>query len=87
MEVSFCPVVIFKIQDKPLYSIPDEEWDVEQFTLLSRMNEFVIKLYWVQITECEDELKEINRQIVFSKRMFFDVNDVIHFGLNWLLIL
>ena len=78
MKISLSPILIFEVQDKPLYSIPDEEWDVEQFTLLSRMNEFVIKLYWVQITECEDEPKEINRQIISSKRMFFDFDDVVH---------
>ena len=82
MKISLSPILIFEVQDKPLYSIPDEEWDVEQFTLLSRMNEFVIKLYWVQITEYEDEPKEINRQIISSKRMFFDVNNVIHLVLN-----
>ena len=39
---------------------------------LSRVNEFMIKLYWIQITKCEDASKEINGQIISSKRMALD---------------
>ena len=70
--------MIFEVEYEPLYAIPDEERNIEKFTLLSRMNEFVIKLYRVEVTECKNEPEEINCQIIFSKRMSFDADDFIH---------
>ena len=72
VKIRFLPVTIFEEENEPFYPIPDKEWQIEKFTLLSRVNEFVIKLYRIQITKRENESEEINSQIVFSKRTLFD---------------
>ena len=43
MEVGLLPVSVFEEQ-QPLYSIPQKEGDIEEFTLLCSMNEFVVQL-------------------------------------------
>ena len=77
MVICFCPVFIFQIEYKPLYSIPYKERQIQQFFLLSRMNEFVVEFYPVKVSQRKDESKEIYRQIVSSKRMSFDFDDVV----------
>ena len=76
MVICFCPVFIFQIEYKPLYSIPYKEWQIQQFFLLGRMNEFMVEFYLVKVSKRKDESKEIYRQIVSSKRMSFDFDDV-----------
>ena len=55
VEIRFCPIFIFQVKNDPFYSIPDEEWQIEQFTLLSRMNKFVIEFYFVKFSKCKDK--------------------------------
>ena len=43
MEVGLLPVSILEEQQQPLYSIPQKEGDIEEFTLLCYMNEFVVQ--------------------------------------------
>ncbi len=38
MIIGFNPISILEEKEYPLYPIPNEEWDVKQFTLLGRMN-------------------------------------------------
>ena len=42
MKVGLLPVSILEEQQQPLYSIPQKEGDIEEFTLLCCMNEFVV---------------------------------------------
>ena len=76
MVICFCPVFIFQIKYKPLYTIPYKEGQIQQFFLLSRMNKFVDEFYLVKVSKRKNESKEIYRQIVSSKRMSFDFDDV-----------
>jgi hypothetical protein len=43
MEVGLLPVSVLEEQEEPLYSIPQEEGDIEEFSLLCGMNEFVVQ--------------------------------------------
>ena len=43
MKVGLLPVSVLEKQQQPLYSIPQKEGDIEEFTLLCYMNEFVVQ--------------------------------------------
>ena len=42
VQVGLFHVTILAEQQQPLSYIPDEEWKIEQFALLSHMNEFMV---------------------------------------------
>ena len=50
MKICCSPVFVFEVQEQPFNPIPQKERNIEKFTLLNRVNEFMIKLYRVQIT-------------------------------------
>ena len=78
MVVSRGPVMVLEPQHKPFDAIPDEKRQVEQFTLLRRMNQLMIQFHGVEVSKREDEAKQVNGQIVAAKRMAFDFDDVLH---------
>ena len=50
MIIRSSPIFVFEVQEQPFNPIPQKERNIEKFTLLNRVNEFMIKLYRVQIT-------------------------------------
>ena len=43
VEISFLPVPVLEEQEEPLYAVPHEEWDIQEFPLLGSMNQFMIQ--------------------------------------------
>ena len=50
VAIGFHAVSVFQEKDEPLDAVPDEEGQVEQFPLLSRVDEFVVELHFVERT-------------------------------------
>ena len=67
MKVGFLPVSVFEEQDAPLYSIPQKEGDIEEFTLLCGMNEFVVQFGDGQGTKSEDDAKQTDGIVVLGQ--------------------
>ena len=78
VEICLGPVPVLQIKQTPLNAIPDEERQVEQLTLLSRVNQLVVEFNGIEVSQSEDETKEVNGQIVFAKRMFPDFSYYLH---------
>jgi hypothetical protein len=43
MKIGFLPISVFEKENPPLYDIPDEEWDIQQFSLLCSINQLVVQ--------------------------------------------
>ena len=73
-DVTVClhAVAVLEEQDEPLQPIPDKEWQVEKFSLLCRVNEFVVEFCLVEWADRQDETKQANSQEVFSQQLSFD---------------
>jgi len=67
MKVGLLPVSIFEEQQQPLYSIPQKEGDIEEFTLLCCMNEFVVQFGSGQGTKGEDDAKQTDGIVVLGQ--------------------
>ena len=67
MEVGLLPVSVFEEQQQPLYSIPQKEGNIEEFTLLCSMNEFVVQLGGGQGTKGEDDAKQTDGIVVLGQ--------------------
>ena len=48
VAVGLCAVAVLEEQDEPFQEVPDEEGQVQQFPLLSRVDEFVVELLFVE---------------------------------------
>ena len=67
MKVGLLPVSVFEEQQQPLYSIPQKEGDIEEFTLLCGMNEFVVQFGGGQGTKGEDDAKQTDGIVVLGQ--------------------
>lgn len=67
MKVGLLPVSILEEQQQPLYSIPQKEGDIEEFSLLCGMNEFVVQLGGGQGTKGEDDAKQTDGIVVLGQ--------------------
>ena len=67
MEVGLLPVSKLEEQQQPLYSIPKKERDIEEFTLLCCMNEFVVQFGGGQGTKGEDDAKQTDGIVVLGQ--------------------
>ena len=67
MEVGLLPVSILEEQQQPLYSIPEKEGDIEEFTLLCCMNELVVQFGGGQGTKGEDDAKQTDGIVVLGQ--------------------
>ena len=67
MEIGLLPVSVFEEQQQPLYSIPQKEGDIEEFTLLCCMNEFVVQFGGGQGTKGEDDAKKTDGIVVLGQ--------------------
>ena len=67
MKVGLLPVSVFEEQDAPLDDVPDEEREIQQFTLLCCMNEFVVQFGGGQGTKGEDDAKQTDGIVVLGQ--------------------
>lgn len=67
MEVGLLPVYVLEEQQQPLYSIPQKEGDIEEFTLLCCMNKFVVQFGGGQGTKGEDDAKQTDGIVVLGQ--------------------
>ena len=67
MKVGLLPVSVFEEQQQPLYSIPEKERDIEEFTLLCSMNELVVQFGGRQGTKGEDDAKQTDGIVVLGQ--------------------
>ena len=67
MELGFLPVSVFEEQQQPLYSIPEKEGDIKEFTLLCCMNELVVQFGGGQGTKGEDDAKQTDGIVVLGQ--------------------
>ena len=67
MEIGFLPVSVFEEQDAPLDDVPEKEGDIEEFTLLCSMNEFVVQFGGGQGTKGEDDAKQTDGIVVLGQ--------------------
>ena len=67
MKVGLLPVSVLEKQQQPVYSIPKKERDIEEFTLLCSMNEFVVQLGGGQGTKGEDDAKQTDGIVVLGQ--------------------
>ena len=67
MEIGFLPVSVFEEQDAPLDDVPDEEREIQQFSLLRSMNEFVVQFGGGQGTKGEDDAKQTYGIVVLGQ--------------------
>ena len=67
MEIGLLPVSVFEEQQQPLYSIPEKEGDIKEFTLLCSMNEFVVQFGGGQGTKGEDDAKQTDGIVVLGQ--------------------
>ena len=44
VEIGFLPISIFEEENPPLYGVPDEERDIQKFSLLCGVNLFMVQL-------------------------------------------
>ena len=48
VAVGLCAVAVLEEQDEPFDAVPEEEGQVEQFPLLSRVDELVVEFLFVE---------------------------------------
>lgn len=48
VAVGLCAVAVLEEQDEPFDAVPDEKGQVEQFPLLSRVDELVVEFHLVE---------------------------------------
>ena len=64
---------------KPLYAVPDEERQVEQFALLGHMNQLVVQLTGIQAVCRENQLAQGDGQKVPAKKYALNFQNLWHF--------
>ena len=65
--ISLERVPVFDAEHQPLYAVPDEERNVEQFPLLGHMDELVINGIAVQRLSGQDEFPQRESQEILPK--------------------
>lgn len=78
VEICLGPVSVLQIEQAPFNAIPDKERQVEQLTLLSRVNQLMLEFNGIKVSQTENETKEVNGQVVFAKGMFLDDSYSLH---------
>lgn len=69
MQVGLIAVPVFEQQQQPLYSVPNEEGDIEQFLLLGCVYQFVIQFDGIQRPFRKDKAEQADRQIIATQQM------------------
>ena len=67
--VGFHAVSVLYEKDEPLEAVPDEEGQIEEFPLLSRVDEFVVEFRLIKRTDGKDESKQADGKEVLAHRM------------------
>ena len=57
VAVGFYAVAVLEEEDEPLDAVPDKEGQIEEFPLLSCVNEFMIEFHFVQRPVGKDKAK------------------------------
>ena len=70
--VSFQAVPILYEKDEPLEAVPEEEGQIEEFPLLSRMDEFMIEFRLIERPDGKDEPKQADGKEILTHRVSLD---------------
>ena len=76
--ISLDSVPVFDTEYQPFDAIPDEEGNVEQFPLLSHMNEFMVNGIGTQRFSGQDKLPQRQRKEILPQREFLDSQNLGH---------